>query len=406
MTGMSGKGIGQAAAALLVAVLGVLAVPATASAVANHFSVVAPPTVTAGSSFSVTVTARNPDNTTDTTYAGPVTLTSSDPAAVLPTPLTLALGTGTGSATLNTPGCRRITASDGSISGSSSAIPVNGCDFFDSQTGSLTGGDPTQVGRVPVPSSPAGPNQCGSTKSSGSSPDSNPRAYDAYAYTNLTNGPLCITVDLDPGASCAAAVIFNVSYLGAFVPSNPLTNYVSDPGNPSPAGGTVASESFTVPAGGSFANVVHALNSGGTCTGYFYSASSSKPFAKSLPSTSGTAAVGDVLGWDTGQWAGTPSFSYQWRRCDAAGANCADIPGATSGTYAPAQADVGSTLRIRVADTDGLGTSTADSPPTAVVTGSPPNGSPSPAPTARKKKCKKHKKRSASAAKKCKKKRK
>lgn len=42
------------------------------------------PTVTKGSSFSVTVTAKNGDNTTKTDYAGTVHFTSSDGAAVLP----------------------------------------------------------------------------------------------------------------------------------------------------------------------------------------------------------------------------------------------------------------------------------------------------------------------------------
>jgi hypothetical protein len=239
------------------------------------------------------------------------------------------------------------------------------------------------------------PSQCGSTKAQSLATATGARAYDAYTYTNLTNGPLCITVDLDPGASCAATPIFNASYVGPFVPASPLTNYAGDPGGSSPAGGDVVSESFTVPAGGNFTNVVHALDPGGTCTAYFYSTSSSKPFASSLPSAVGTPQVGQTLGWTTGFWIGTPSFSYQWRRCDTSGANCADIPGATAGSYAPVSADVGSTLRIRVADTDGLGTSTADSPPTAVVASAPVSlaGTGSQQPTTKKKKCKKHKKK-------------
>ena len=36
-------------------------------------------------------------------------------------------------------------------------------------------------------------------------------------------------------------------------------------------------------------------------------------------------------------------YTYQWRRCDASGANCADIAGATGATYALGTADVGST---------------------------------------------------------------
>ena len=39
---------------------------------------------------------------------------------------------------------------------------------------------------------------------------------------------------------------------------------------------------------------------------------------------------------DVGIWSGLPSaYTYQWERCDAAGANCADIYGATGPTYVP-----------------------------------------------------------------------
>ena len=41
-------------------------------------------------------------------------------------------------------------------------------------------------------------------------------------------------------------------------------------------------------------------------------------------------------------------FTYQWERCDGAGANCADIGTATAATYLPVAADIGSTLRVKV----------------------------------------------------------
>ena len=403
-------GIRFPAAAALLAALVLLALPSGASAAtATHFVVSAPATVTAGTPFSVTVTAQDNGNTTDATYTNPaVGLTSNDPAASIPATVAVVAGTGTFMATLNTPGCHRITAFDGTISGSSPNIAVNGCDVIDAQNNVNLTGATTQTGHI-APAPP--PSQCGSTKSPTLNPASGSFAYDAYTYTNLTNGPICISVDLDPGGPSCAGKLFNVSYVGAFDPTNPLTDYAGDAGFASPAGGTVASESFTVPAGASFTNVVHSLvampGAGSTCNGYFYSTSSSKPFATSLPAAVGTAQVGQTLGWNTGFWIGNPTFSYQWRRCDASGANCSDIPGATSGTYEPTQADVGSTLRIRVAATDGLGTSTADSPPTAVVTGPVFAEIPSSNPITTKKKrhCKKHKKHTASAAKKkCKKK--
>ena len=39
------------------------------------------------------------------------------------------------------------------------------------------------------------------------------------------------------------------------------------------------------------------------------------------------------------------SYTYQWERCDAAGANCSDIPGATSSAYTLADDDTEGTVR-------------------------------------------------------------
>ena len=55
------------------------------------------------------------------------------------------------------------------------------------------------------------------------------------------------------------------------------------------------------------------------------------PFASTPASVGGTARDGETLTADPGVWQGsTPiTFTYQWRRCDANGANCVDIAGAT-----------------------------------------------------------------------------
>lgn len=64
--------------------------------------------------------------------------------------------------------------------------------------------------------------------------------------------------------------------------------------------------------------------------------------------------------------------TYQWRRCDSSGASCVDIGGATSSTYVPVLADVGSTIRV----VKTVGIDSATSPPTDVIqpAGSPPLG--------------------------------
>jgi hypothetical protein len=87
------------------------------------------------------------------------------------------------------------------------------------------------------------------------------------------------------------------------------------------------------------------------------------------PAIAGTAAQGQTLTADRGRWSGGPDqFTYQWKRCDAAGANCVDIPGATTATYVVSAADAGFTLGVRAQATNPLSTMAADSALTAVVT--------------------------------------
>jgi hypothetical protein len=70
-----------------------------------------------------------------------------------------------------------------------------------------------------------------------------------------------------------------------------------------------------------------------------------------------------------GSWSGTPplSFAQQWQRCDAAGLNCAPIPGAIGPTYRLSPADVGMTLRVVVTATNGGGSVSASSQPAGPV---------------------------------------
>jgi hypothetical protein len=98
------------------------------------------------------------------------------------------------------------------------------------------------------------------------------------------------------------------------------------------------------------------------------------PASTSVPVVSGTAASGQVLTTTDGTWTGTAPITYtrQWRRCDAAGAGCASIAGATAASYTLTAADVGSTIRARVTATNASGSATADSDPSDVVT-SPPS---------------------------------
>ena len=97
------------------------------SGAATHFSVSAPGTATAGTAFSVTVTALDASNAVVTGYAGTIHFTSSDTQAVLPVNSTLTNGVGTFSATLKTAGAQTIAATDtvtATITGATGTITV------------------------------------------------------------------------------------------------------------------------------------------------------------------------------------------------------------------------------------------------------------------------------------------
>jgi uncharacterized delta-60 repeat protein len=88
------------------------------------------------------------------------------------------------------------------------------------------------------------------------------------------------------------------------------------------------------------------------------------------PSISGTAVAGDTLSAIPGDWANSagPS-SYQWLTCDAAGANCANLSGATTNQYVLGPADIGRYIAVRETATNADGPSTAQSAVTPVVSG-------------------------------------
>jgi hypothetical protein len=98
--------------------------------------------------------------------------------------------------------------------------------------------------------------------------------------------------------------------------------------------------------------------------------SSKGPTNTVAPAISGNAQVGDELSVSTGTWTGgVQSFFYQWQRCDASGASCANVVDATARTYGVRTLDAGNTLRAVVTAKNGSGTTSATSGPSAVVKG-------------------------------------
>jgi RHS repeat-associated protein len=101
----------------------------------------------------------------------------------------------------------------------------------------------------------------------------------------------------------------------------------------------------------------------------------SPPANSAPPSVSGAARDGQTLTADKGTWAGTTpiAYAYQWQRCDATGASCADIAGATSTSYTVSSSDVGNTLRVSVNASNTVTTTTVASAVTSAVTAAPPS---------------------------------
>jgi hypothetical protein len=93
------------------------------------------------------------------------------------------------------------------------------------------------------------------------------------------------------------------------------------------------------------------------------------PVNTAAPAISGTAEVGQTLTTTNGTWNGaTPmTFAVKWTSCDANGAACVDIAGATSTTYKVQTSDSGRRLRSLVTATNSSGSGQASSAPTAAV---------------------------------------
>jgi serine protease AprX len=96
---------------------------------------------------------------------------------------------------------------------------------------------------------------------------------------------------------------------------------------------------------------------------------SSQALNGELPAIAGGAREGAVLRAGPGVWSGSHplTFVLQWLRCNGGGDQCNPIPGSSGQEYQLAAADIDSTIRVRVTATNGAGSNSVTSPPTATV---------------------------------------
>ncbi|MGZ4311138.1 MAG: hypothetical protein ACXVR1_03425, partial [Solirubrobacteraceae bacterium] len=126
--------------------------------------------------------------------------------------------------------------------------------------------------------------------------------------------------------------------------------------------------------------VVTALGLGGPspatsdATDVIASSAPQPPSNTAAPTISGAAQQGNTMSAGTGTWTGNPtSYAYQWQDCDASGASCGNIGGATNSGYTLGGSDVGHRIVVVVTATNAEGSQAASSQPTAVVSAPTPN---------------------------------
>lgn len=92
------------------------------------------------------------------------------------------------------------------------------------------------------------------------------------------------------------------------------------------------------------------------------------PTSSALPVISGTPVVGQTLTASTGAWSGSPtSYGYQWQLCDATGAACSAVAGATTASHIATSTDQGHALRVTVTTSNAYGSGSATSAATSTV---------------------------------------
>jgi hypothetical protein len=98
------------------------------------------------------------------------------------------------------------------------------------------------------------------------------------------------------------------------------------------------------------------------------------PLATAVPVISGNAEQGQVLTASAGTWSpAATSLAYHWAQCNAAGADCVAVSGATGTTFTLPAGAVGATVRAIVTGSDASGAgAAAESAPSTVIASNVP----------------------------------
>ena len=97
--------------------------------------------------------------------------------------------------------------------------------------------------------------------------------------------------------------------------------------------------------------------------------SAGPPVNLTAPAITGEPIVGQQLTAGTGDWAGTPpfSYSYEWQSCSELTGECSEIAGATEPTYTVGPLEVADGFRVLVKASNTEGSATATSAETGIV---------------------------------------
>jgi hypothetical protein len=274
-----------------------------------------------------------------------------------------------------------VAATEATVTSTADSDPVQIGIALDASNGqSLDVSDPTQSGRL-VRTAGRG-SACGAKKAAPTATDfANPRHYDLFRHTNTGDSTICALVSLEQTAGCSSDRTFSAAYLPAFDPvAGVQKNYLADPAENGRLADLTLRYGFDVPAGAAYDVVVTSFDPNATCPGYDLRFGTASPYPTGVPGVEGTAQAGQTLTAADGSWTGAPAFAYQWQRCFGDGSSCADIPGATAKTLPLTSRQVGDSFRVRVIATEGIGSATKRSAPSAAVAEAPPVTPPPPPP--------------------------